>query len=63
MTAGTLIFWLFLFTLGAAIGIAAYQYRRTDKSQKRHGDDPHALEHKLDRQQAAVEAERSGDRA
>jgi hypothetical protein len=63
MTAGTLIFWLFLFTLLAAIGIAAYQYRRTDKSQKRNGDDPYALEHKLQRQQAAVEAERRGDRA
>ncbi len=58
MTAGTLIFWLFLFTLLAGIGFAAYQYWQTDKSQKEHGDDPHALEHKLERQQEKVEAAR-----
>jgi len=58
MTTGTLIFWLFLVTFLAAIAFAAYQYRRTDKSQKRHGDDPYALEHKHERQQAEVEAER-----
>ena len=63
MTTGTLIFWLFLVTFLAAIGIAAFQYRCTDKSQKRHGDDRYALERKHDRQQAEVEAARGTDRA
>lgn len=62
MTTGTTIFMLFLITLGAALGFGIYQYRRTDDSQKANGDDPHALHHKLQREQAEVEAARGGTR-
>lgn len=57
------IFFLFMFTLGAGLVYAFYQIRKTEQSQKAHGDDKKALSHKLQREQAPVEANHSTDRA
>lgn len=56
MGTTSVIFWLFMLTFAAALAYAFYQVRKTNQSQKAHGDDPKALSHKLEREQAANEA-------
>jgi hypothetical protein len=61
MATPSIIFFLFMFTLLAALGYAALQVFVTTESQKRHGDDKHAFQHKIQRAQAEVEAVRRGE--
>ena len=58
MGTTSVIFWLFMLTLGAGLAFGFHQIRKTDQSQKAHGDDPKALTHKLEREQAEVERAR-----
>jgi len=59
----TFIFILFMIILSAGLAYGFYQIRKTEQSQEAHGDDKKALTHKLQREQAPVEAEHSPDRA
>jgi hypothetical protein len=61
MGTTSFIFWLFMFTLAAGLAYGFYQIRKTDQSQKAHGDDPKALSHKLEREEARVEPARPAD--
>jgi|GEM_PF-1793880 len=63
MGTTSLIFWLFMITLGAGLAFGFYQVRKTEQSQEAHGDDKQALTHKIEREQEAVEAARDTDRA
>lgn len=58
MGTTSLIFWLFMITLAAGLAFGFYQIRKTEESQEAHGDDKKALTHKLQREQAEVEAAR-----
>jgi hypothetical protein len=63
MGATSLIFYLFMLTFLAALAYAAMQVFKTNQSQECHGDDKRALTHKLQREQAQLEAERAGQAA
>ena len=63
MGTTSFIFFLFMVTLGAGLAYGFYQIRKTEQSQEAHGDDKKALTHKLQREQAPVEAEHGIDRA
>ena len=55
MGTTSLIFWLFMLTLAAGLAYGFYQIRKTEQSQKAHGDDRKASSHKLEREQAERE--------
>jgi hypothetical protein len=43
-----------------ALAFAGFQVFRTERNQRKHDDDRHALTHRLQREQAKVEAARAG---
>jgi hypothetical protein len=60
MVTPSMIFYLFAFTFLAALAFAGFQVFRTERSQRKHDDDRYALTHRLQREQAKVEAARAG---